>query len=53
MSNSMENDVPKLSGDSTAESNNLVENKNPFIESIKAPREGSTIKNKANQSFEF
>ena len=38
---------------STAKPSNLVENTNPFIESIKSPEEGSTIKNKANQTFEF
>ena len=47
------NDVPILLDTSTAESNKLVENTNPFIESIKTPQEGSTIKNKANQSFQF
>ena len=49
----MKNDVPILLDTSTSELNNLVENANPFIESIKAPQEGSTIKNKANQSFQF
>ena len=47
------NDVPILLDTSTAELNKIVENTNPFIESIKAPQEGSTIKNKANQSFQF
>ena len=38
---------------STAKPSNLVENTNPFIESIKSPEESSTIQNKANQTFEF
>ena len=38
---------------SKAKPSKLVENTNPFIESIKLPEEGSTIKNKANQTFEF
>ena len=50
---SMKNDIPKLLDESTAESNNLIENTNPFIGSIKAPQDGPTIKNKVNQSFEF
>ena len=47
------NDVPILLDTSTAELNKIVENTNPFIESIKTPQKDSTIKNKANQSFQF
>ena len=51
---SMKNHAQEPLDTSTAELNNPVENTNPFIESIKSPKkEGSKIKNKANQSFEF
>ena len=47
------NDVPTLLDTSTVELNKIVENTNPFTESIEASQEGSTINNKANQPFQF
>ena len=44
---------PVLLDTSLAKPNKLVEHTNPFMESIEAPQEGSTIKNKANQPFQF
>ena len=44
---------PVLLDTSLAKPNKLVEYTNPFMESIEAPQEGSTIKNKANQPFQF
>ena len=48
----MKND-PVLLETSLDKPNKLVEYTNPFMESIEAPQEGSTIKNKANQPFQF
>ena len=44
---------PVLLDTSLAKPNKLVEYTNPFMGSIEAPQEGSTIKNKANQPFQF